>query len=78
MPEMTPVTSSLIAAVGYDESQRELTVEFKKGGVTYAYKPIPYAVYTAMQEAVSVGSFFLRNIKGQYPYIKVESSGPPP
>ena len=72
MPEMTPVASSLITAIGYDESQRELTVEFKKGGVTYAYKPIPYAVYTAMQEAVSVGSFFLRNIKGQYPNLKVK------
>lgn len=70
MPEMTEVKSSLIAAVGYDNEKKELTVEFKKGG-TYGYKPIPYAVYTAMLEAVSVGSFFLRNIKGQYPYVKV-------
>jgi hypothetical protein len=69
-PEMTEVKSSLISAIGYDEAQKELTVELKKGG-TYSYRPVPHAVYTAMLEAVSVGSFFLRNIKGQYPHIKV-------
>ena len=68
--DLTPVKSSLITAVGYDEAQKELTVEFKKGGV-YSYKPVPLPIYTAMQEAVSVGSFFLRNVKGQYPHIKV-------
>jgi hypothetical protein len=71
MPEMTPVTSSLIAAIGYDESQKELHVEFKKGGA-YSYKPVPHAVYTAMMEAVSVGHFFLRNIKSQYVCFKEE------
>jgi hypothetical protein len=70
-PEMTEVKSSLISSIGYDEDQKELTVEFKKGG-TYGYRPVPHAVFTAMQEAKSVGSFFLRNIKGQYPCIKVE------
>ena len=69
-PEMTEVKSSLIAAVGYDEAQKELTVEFKKGGI-YSYKPVPHAVYTAMLEAISVGKFFLRNIKNQYEYVKV-------
>ncbi len=70
MPEMIEVKSSLITAVGYDEAQKELTVEFKKGG-TYSYKPVPLPIYTAMMEAVSVGNFFLRNVKGQYPYVKV-------
>ena len=68
--DLTPVKSSLIAAVGYDEAQKELTVEFKKGD-TYGYKPVPHAVYTAMLEAISVGKFFLRNIKNQYEYVKV-------
>lgn len=71
MSDLTPVESSLIAAIGYDEIEKELTVEFKKGG-TYGYRPVPYAVYTAMMEAVSVGSFFLRNIKGQYPYSRMK------
>ena len=68
--DLTPVKSSLITAVGYDEAQKELTVEFKKGG-TYSYKLVPHAVYTAMLEAISVGKFFLRNIKNQYEYVKV-------
>lgn len=68
--DMTPVESSLIFAVGFDVDKKELTVEFKKGGV-YRYKPVPHAVYTAMLEAISVGKFFLRNIKNQYEYVKV-------
>jgi hypothetical protein len=69
--DMIPVTSSLISAIGYDEAQKELTIKFKKGGA-YSYKSVPHAVYTAMQEAKSVGSFFLRNVKGQYSYSKTE------
>ena len=68
--DMTPVESSLIASVGYDKEKKELTVTFKKGG-TYSYKLVPHAVYTAMLEAISVGKFFLRNIKNQYEYVKV-------
>ena len=68
--DLTPVESSLIASVGYDKEKKELTVTFKKGG-TFLYKTVPYAVYTAMMEAVSIGSFFMRNLKGQYEYVKV-------
>lgn len=69
--EMTPVKSSLITAIGYNEEKKELIVEFKKGD-TYSYKPVPHAIYTAMLDALSMGSFFLRNVKGQYPTQKVE------
>lgn len=69
--DLTPVESSLIAAIGYSDEKKELHVEFKKGGL-YAYQGVPHAVFTAMMEAVSVGNFFLRNVKGQYSYVKVE------
>ena len=68
--DMIPVESSLIAAIGYDTEKKELYVEFKKGG-EYLYQGVTMPIYTALMEAVSVGSFFLRNIKGQYPYVKV-------
>ena len=69
MPEMTPVTSSLIAAVGYDPEMQELSVEFQKGD-TYVYRGVTQPVYDAMMEAQSVGHFFLVNVKKQYECIK--------
>ena len=75
MPEMTPVTSSLIAAVGYDPETEELSVEFQKGD-TYVYRDVPQAVFDALVGSLSVGQFFLRNVKNQYVCTK-ESSGPP-
>ena len=65
MTEMTPVTSSLIKAVGYDSEKEELSVQFHKGGA-YVYHGVPRAVYGAMVEAQSVGYFFLANVKKQY------------
>ena len=72
--EMTPVTSSLIKAVGYDDEKEELHVQFHKGG-EYTYRGVTRPVYEAMMEAQSVGVFFLRNIKANYECVK-ESSGP--
>lgn len=74
MPEMTPVTSSLIAAVGYDDEPEELYIQFHKGG-TYIYHGVSRPVYDALMEAQSIGHFFLRNIKANYECTK-ESSGP--
>ena len=73
MPEMIPVSSSLIAAVGYDEEKEELHVEFHKGNLTkYVYKGVTRAVYDALMEAQSIGTFFLRNVKGQYACVKAD------
>ena len=71
--EMTPVTSSLIAAVSYDPEALELFVEFKKGD-TYVYRKVPQPVFDALVGSLSVGQFFLRNIKPNYLCVK-ESSG---
>jgi hypothetical protein len=66
MPEMTPVSSSNIAAVGYDEQAGELTVEFHSGQ-TYVYDGISPETYRALLQAPSIGSFFYANIRsGSY------------
>jgi len=72
MTELTPVTSSLIKAVGYDEAQEELHVQFHKGG-TYIYRGVTRPVYDALMEVPSVGHFFLMNVKKQYECIKETS-----
>jgi len=72
MTELTPVTSSLIKAVGYNEEREELHVQFRKGG-TYTYQGVTRPVYDALMEAPSIGHFFLMNVKKQYECIKETS-----
>jgi hypothetical protein len=67
MPEMTPLSSSNIAAAGWDEDTRTLTVEFSSGS-TYTYSGVPRDVYEGLLSAPSAGSFFARQIRGRYSY----------
>ena len=70
MPEMIPVASSLIKAVGFNEEKEELHVEFHKGG-EYLYQGVSRHVFEALIDAHSAGAFFLKNVKYQYECIKV-------
>lgn len=58
---MRPVTSSNIAAVGYDAERRELRVRFR-GGSEYAYADVPADVAAALVDAPSVGGYLAREI----------------
>lgn len=68
--DMTPVISSNVAAVGYDEDSSTLQVEFKNGG-TYQYFDVPEHVYVSLRDADSVGGYLAANIKGIYRFSKV-------
>lgn len=66
----TPVKSSTIASVGYDETDHVLEVEFARGGV-YQYRPsgrhpngVPAETAMGMLTADSVGTYFAENVKG--------------
>ena len=61
---MTPVSSSAIAAVGYDGST--LAVRFRGGG-TYHHHRVPYEVYEGLMSASSIGAYKNRHIRGRYP-----------
>lgn len=65
-----PVKSSNVVAIGYDKENKILEVEFKSGGV-YAYRTVEESVYNDLVAAESIGKFFLREIKGNYPYTKL-------
>lgn len=56
-PELTPVESSNIAAVGYDTRDSTLKIEFKNGGL-YHYPNVPIAVYEELMAAPSLGKYF--------------------
>jgi len=65
-----PVSSSNIAAVGYDPKTQTLEVEFNSGSI-YQYFDVPQTIYAAVISAESVGKFFIAQIKGYYRYAKV-------
>jgi hypothetical protein len=69
-PEMQPVSSSNIAAVGYDAEDQTVYVQFLNGS-TYAYKGVPEHEFENLRTASSVGSYLNRNYKNVYPYDSV-------
>ena len=68
--EKTPVTSSNVASIGYDEDSSTLEIEFKNGA-TYQYFDVPENVFTELRDADSIGEYLAARIKGTYRYSKV-------
>ena len=66
----TPVESSNIADVGYDEASMTLEVGFKSGAV-YQYFDVPQAVYQEFMNSSSKGIFLNTSIKNNYRYAKL-------
>lgn len=69
-PEMHSVSSSNIAAVGYDAENQFVYVQFLNGS-TYVYKGVPEHEFEHLLTAPSVGSYLNRNYKNIYPYERV-------
>jgi hypothetical protein len=65
MVTMTPVQSSTIRAVGWDQATTTLYVSFKNG-TTYCYAAVPEAIYNALLSASSVGGYFAEHIRDRY------------
>ncbi len=70
IPEMHPVSSSNIAAVGYDVDNQIVYVQFLNGSI-YAYKGVNEHEFENLRTAASVGSYLNRSFKNVYPYEKV-------
>ena len=68
--ELEPVISSNISAVGHDEDSQTLVVEFLSGDV-WSYSGVSRDTFLSLRDAASVGGFFARNIKNQYPARRV-------
>jgi len=66
----TPVDSSNISSIGYDEESNTLEVEFHSGAV-YQYFDVPLNVYQGIIEASSKGQYLAQHIKGYYRFVKV-------
>lgn len=57
--------SSVIAAVGYDNANLTLEIEFKNGTV-YRYFNVPYVVVEQLMMASSHGRYFGSHIRGRF------------
>lgn len=58
------VNSSLIAVIGYDSSNHTLEIEFKSGAIWW-YFIVSQDTYDELMAAKSVGTYFLKEIKGK-------------
>ena len=65
----TPVESSNIISVGYDETTSSMYVNYPSG--TYKYDRVEKSVYESLLTSPSKGRFMNENIKGQYNYSRV-------
>ena len=66
-----PVSSSAIAAIGYDEDREVLEVEFTSG-TAYRYLRVSLDVFESFLAARSKGRFFNKRIKDAYPWELIE------
>ena len=69
--EYVNVTSSTVAAVGYDDSTSTLGLRFLSGA-EYHYFGVPREVFDGLLSASSVGSYLDQHVKkGGYPYSRI-------
>ena len=78
---LMPVTSSQIAAVGYDPIARQLVIRFHGCGsrpeAIYSYAGVPARIAAELIGAESPGTYFHRHIRqGGYPYRRHEGDQP--
>ena len=62
---MKQVNSTHIHAVGYDQTNNELHVEYKGGG-KYRYKDVPPEKARMVMNSGSIGSALHQHVKGQH------------
>ncbi|MCC4242751.1 KTSC domain-containing protein [Thalassospira povalilytica] len=67
---MHPVTSSNLAAIGYDEDSETLQIEFLNN-TTYQYFDVPAHIFSDLLNADSAGGYLAKHIKGHYRYSRV-------
>ena len=72
---LTAITSSNLAAIGYDELRQIVAVQFKNADIWH-YAGVPASVWYDFQEASSKGSFYAKTIRGHYPGEKMTGSCP--
>ena len=71
---ITPVESTTLATVAYDEARELLWLEFRSQ-VICQYLGVPAGVHQALLNAPSKGGYFNQTIRGRFPYKRVSNCG---
>jgi hypothetical protein len=61
--DRNPISSSLLASVGYDPDEQVLEVELQDSKV-YQYRDVPEETYRGLLNADSCGRYFNHHIRG--------------
>jgi hypothetical protein len=61
------VQSSNLSSVGYDPNTMILEIEFHDRRI-YQFSEVPASCFSGLMNAPSLGKFFARHIKGNYPF----------
>ena len=64
---LVPVTSSNVAALGYDDPSRTLAVKFNSGSL-YHYMDVPPELYAEAMKAKSIGSFLSERVSRKFAF----------
>lgn len=70
VPNLVPVQSSNIKAVGHDDIDQKLYVAFKSNTV-YVYLDVPAETFHALLQANSKGLYLNQNIKPKHSAIRI-------
>lgn len=70
---MTTCDSSLLKAYEWDQNSWTLTVVFRSNNSVRAYAEVPPEVFSEMESAKSIGSFYNQNIKGKFESLKIDA-----
>ena len=68
--DFTPVESSMVLGVRYDQALFELEVIFRTGD-KYCYKNVPRFVYEGFMNASSKGHYMRKYILGRYDFVRI-------
>lgn len=68
---MRSVNSAMARAIGYNEEEQVLQIEFSSGAV-YQYSDVEPEIWESLQDADSTGRFFNWEIKGYYSSHRVD------
>lgn len=63
--DRTPVESTDLASVGYDERRHVLEIEFRSGGI-YRYAEVPKETFSGLMASESKGRYFAAHIRNHF------------
>lgn len=70
----SPVASSAIETVDYNDEENVLEIEFRHGGV-YRYFDVPEDIFRDLLTAGSRGRYFQDHVRGEYNYRRLRQMG---